>query len=101
MISCNNGKEGSLMSSEMVLSIADQCVMLILEVGGPILVLSLLVGLIVSIFQAATQIQEQTLAFIPKIVSVFFGLILFGPWMLTKMLTFTTDILNNLPNYIK
>ncbi|MFT8317125.1 MAG: flagellar biosynthesis protein FliQ [Sporolactobacillus sp.] len=89
------------MSSEMVLSIADQCVMLILEVGGPILVLSLLVGLIVSIFQAATQIQEQTLAFIPKIVSVFFGLILFGPWMLTKMLTFTTDILNNLPNYIK
>ncbi|CAM3071668.1 flagellar biosynthesis protein FliQ [Sporolactobacillus spathodeae] len=89
------------MSSEMILSLADQCVMLILEVGGPILIISLLVGLIVSIFQAATQIQEQTLAFIPKIVSVFFGLILFGPWMLTKMLSFTETILSNLPNYIK
>lgn len=89
------------LSSEMILSLADQCVMLILEVGGPILIISLLVGLIVSIFQAATQIQEQTLAFIPKIVSVFFGLILFGPWMLTKMLSFTETILSNLPNYIK
>lgn len=90
-----------ILSSEMILSLADQCVMLILEVGGPILIISLLVGLIVSIFQAATQIQEQTLAFIPKIVSVFFGLILFGPWMLTKMLSFTETILSNLPNYIK
>ncbi|MFT8362614.1 MAG: flagellar biosynthesis protein FliQ [Sporolactobacillus sp.] len=89
------------MSSEMILSLADQCVMLILEVGGPILIISLVIGLIVSIFQAATQIQEQTLAFIPKIVAVFFGMILFGPWMLTKMLAFTETIFSNLPNYIK
>lgn len=89
------------MSSEMVLSIADQSVMAILMVGGPLLVISLVVGLIVSIFQAATQIQEQTLAFIPKIVAVLFGLILFGPWMLSKMLTFTESIFANLPNFIR
>ncbi|MCO7125983.1 flagellar biosynthesis protein FliQ [Sporolactobacillus shoreicorticis] len=89
------------MSSEMILSIADQSVMAILMIGGPILVLSLVVGLIVSIFQAATQIQEQTLAFIPKIVSVLFGLILFGPWMLSKMLAFAQNIFANLPNFIR
>ncbi|GGL44032.1 flagellar biosynthesis protein FliQ [Sporolactobacillus putidus] len=89
------------MSSEMVLSIADQSVMVILMVGGPLLVLSLVIGLVVSIFQAATQIQEQTLAFIPKIASVLFGLILFGPWMLSKMLAFTENIFANLPNFIR
>ncbi|MCI1857903.1 MAG: flagellar biosynthesis protein FliQ [Sporolactobacillus sp.] len=89
------------MSSEMVLSIADQSVMVILMVAGPLMLISLIVGLIVSIFQAATQIQEQTLAFIPKIVAMLFGLILFGPWMLTKMLTFTQNIFANLPNYIR
>jgi flagellar biosynthetic protein FliQ len=85
----------------MVLSIADQSVMVILMVAGPLMLISLIVGLIVSIFQAATQIQEQTLAFIPKIVAMLFGLILFGPWMLTKMLTFTQNIFANLPNYIR
>ncbi|EST13061.1 flagellar biosynthesis protein FliQ [Sporolactobacillus laevolacticus] len=89
------------MSSEMILSIADQSVMAVLMVGGPILILSLVIGLIVSIFQAATQIQEQTLAFIPKIVAVLFGLILFGPWMLSKMLSFTENIFVNLPNFIR
>ncbi|MCO7174704.1 flagellar biosynthesis protein FliQ [Sporolactobacillus kofuensis] len=89
------------MSSEMILSIADQSVMAVLMVSGPLLVLSLVVGLIVSIFQAATQIQEQTLAFIPKIVAVLFGLILFGPWMLSKMLTFTENIFANLPHFIR
>jgi flagellar biosynthetic protein FliQ len=85
----------------MILSIADQSVMAILMIGGPILLLSLVVGLIISIIQAATQIQEQTLAFIPKIVAVLFGLILFGPWMLAKMLTFTENIFANLPNFIR
>lgn len=85
----------------MVLSLADQAVMVIIMVGGPLLIISLVVGLIVSIIQAATQIQEQTLAFIPKIVAVLFGLILFGPWMLSKMLAFTENIFVNLPNFIR
>jgi flagellar biosynthetic protein FliQ len=90
-----------LVSAETVLSIADQSVMVIIMVCGPLLLIALVVGLVISIFQAATQIQEQTLAFIPKILAVFFGLILFGPWMLSKMLTFTQNILSSLPNYIR
>ncbi|TGB00294.1 flagellar biosynthesis protein FliQ [Sporolactobacillus shoreae] len=89
------------MSAETVLSIADQSVMIVLMVGGPLLIVSLVVGLLVSIFQAATQIQEQTLAFIPKIVAVLFGLIFFGPWMLSRMLAFTQNIFANLPNFIR
>ena len=56
-----------------------------LLISGPLLLLALVVGLFVSIFQATTQIQEQTLAFIPKIVAVLVGLIFFGPWMLSHM----------------
>jgi flagellar biosynthetic protein FliQ len=85
----------------MVLSLAEQAVMTILYVCGPLMIIGLVVGLIVSIIQAATQIQEQTLAFIPKIVAMLFGLILFGPWMLSKMLTFTENLLANLPNFIR
>ncbi|MMZ68060.1 Flagellar biosynthetic protein FliQ [compost metagenome] len=57
-------------------------------------------GLIVSVFQATTQIQEQTLAFVPKIVAVLLALLMFGPWILTTLVDFTYGILNNLSNYI-
>jgi flagellar biosynthetic protein FliQ len=71
-----------------------------LLISGPLLLTALVVGLIISIFQATTQIQEQTLAFIPKIVAVLIALIVFGPWMLSNMVTYTQDIFNNLPKYI-
>ena len=58
---------------------------MVLLISGPLLALALIVGLIVSVFQATTQIQEQTLAFIPKIVAVFIGLVVFGPWMLSTL----------------
>ncbi len=64
------------------------------------LILGLVVGLIISIFQATTQIQEQTLAFVPKIVAVLLALLLFGPWIITKLVDFTTQILGNLHMYI-
>jgi len=64
------------------------------------LILALSVGLAVSIFQATTQIQEQTLAFIPKIVAVLVGIVFFGPWMLTKLVEFTTNIYENMHLYI-
>ncbi|MFD2616876.1 flagellar biosynthesis protein FliQ [Terrilactibacillus laevilacticus] len=89
------------MSSEMILSIADKGVYTVLMVCGPLLAISLIVGLVVSVIQATTQIQEQTLAFVPKIVAVLFGLIIFGPWMLSKMLTFTQNIFANLDQFIK
>lgn len=66
-------------SSEFVISMAEKAVYVTLMISGPLLAIALLVGLIVSIFQATTQIQEQTLAFIPKIVAVLLALIFFGP----------------------
>ncbi|MFD2044116.1 flagellar biosynthesis protein FliQ [Ornithinibacillus salinisoli] len=88
------------MSSEFVLSLAEKGIYTILLVTGPLLILALAVGLLVSIFQATTQIQEQTLAFIPKIVAVLVGLIFFGPWMLSKMVEFTADLLQNLNQFV-
>ncbi|EIT85096.1 flagellar biosynthesis protein FliQ [Fictibacillus macauensis ZFHKF-1] len=88
------------MNAEMVISIAEKGVYTTLMVAGPLLLLALVVGLLVSIFQATTQIQEQTLAFIPKIAAVLIALIFFGPWMLSEMVTFTYDIFNNLERFV-
>lgn len=88
------------MSADFVIRVAEQGVYAILIVSGPLLLLSLAVGLIISIFQATTQIQEQTLAFVPKIVAVLVGLVFFGPWMLTKMVSYASEIFNNLTKYI-
>jgi flagellar biosynthetic protein FliQ len=87
------------MNSEFVLSLAEKGIYTILLITGPLLILALAVGLLVSIFQATTQIQEQTLAFIPKIVAVLVGLVFFGPWMLTKMIAFTIDLYQNLNQF--
>jgi flagellar biosynthesis protein FliQ len=87
-------------SSEFVLNLAEKGIYTVLLVTGPLLILALAVGLLVSIFQATTQIQEQTLAFIPKIVAVLVGLVVFGPWMLTNMVEFTLDIFQNLNRFV-
>lgn len=84
------------MSAEYVISMAEKGVIAVLFISGPLLLIALVVGLAVSIFQATTQIQEQTLAFIPKIIAVFVALVFFGPWMLSYMLTFTENIFSNL-----
>ena len=88
------------MSQEMVIEIAERAIYIVLIVSGPLLLVALAVGLLVSIFQATTSIQEQTLAFVPKIVSVLIALILFGPWMLSFLTDYLHDILNNLIRYI-
>lgn len=88
------------MNSEFVLSLAEKGIYTILLVAGPLLILALSVGLLVSIFQATTQIQEQTLAFIPKIVAVLVGLVFFGPWMLNHMIEFTIDVYQNLNQFV-
>ncbi|ASF39477.1 MULTISPECIES: flagellar biosynthesis protein FliQ [Halobacillus] len=84
------------MNDQMVISFAKEGIYTVLMITGPLLILALAVGLLVSIFQATTQIQEQTLAFIPKIVAVMVGLIFFGPWMLTNMVEFAAGIFSNL-----
>ncbi len=88
------------MSSEFVLALAERGIYTILLITGPLLLLALGVGLLVSIFQATTQIQEQTLAFIPKIVAVLIGLIVFGPWMLNTIIEFAADIFQNLNRFV-
>ena len=88
------------MSQEFVITIAQKAIYTLFVVSGPLLVIALVIGLIVSIFQATTQIQEQTLAFIPKIVAVLVALIFFGPWMLTKLVEFTFSIFSNLNKFV-
>ncbi|MGE6258765.1 flagellar biosynthesis protein FliQ [Heyndrickxia sporothermodurans] len=88
------------MNSDMVISLAEKGIYTTLIVAGPLLLVALIVGLLVSIFQATTQIQEQTLAFIPKIVAVLVGLVIFGPWMLSHILSYAADIFSNLTRYV-
>jgi len=88
------------LGQEFVLNLAERGIMTILLVAGPILLLALAVGLLVSIFQATTQIQEQTLAFIPKIVAVLLGVVFFGSWMLTHIIEFTTILYENLHQFV-
>ena len=89
------------MTQEFVIGIARQAIELTLMISLPMLCVGLGVGLIVSIFQAATQIQEQTLSFIPKIVSMFVVLIIALPWIMDKLITYTTELFMNIPNYIR
>lgn len=78
---------------------AREAVGTVLLVGGPILGVSLLVGLLVSIFQAMTQIQEQTLSFIPKVVAVVAILLILGPWMLSVLTAYTSNLLTQLATF--
>ena len=89
------------MTPEFVVGFARQAIELTLMVSLPMLGVGLAVGLTVSIFQAATQIQEQTLSFIPKIVSMFLALLIAFPWIMNKLVTFTSEVFMNIPNYIR
>jgi flagellar biosynthetic protein FliQ len=89
------------MTPEFVVSFAKEAISLTILVAMPMLGLGLIVGLIISIFQATTSIQEMTLTFVPKILAVFFGLLFFAPWMMEKLITFTEKIINNIPVYIR
>ncbi|MBC8079434.1 MAG: flagellar biosynthesis protein FliQ [Gorillibacterium sp.] len=88
------------MSSEFIVKLASQAVFTILKASAPMMIIALVVGLIISIFQATTQIQEQTLAFVPKILAVLLSLLLFGPWILSTLIDFTYALLSNLHNNI-
>ncbi|NHN28369.1 flagellar biosynthesis protein FliQ [Paenibacillus agricola] len=88
------------MGSEFVIRLASEAVYTVLKASAPMLVLALVVGLAISIFQATTQIQEQTLAFVPKIVAVLLAFLVFGPWILTTLVDYTYNILNNLYKFV-
>ena len=89
------------MSGDLVIQLAQEALRVVLLVSAPMLGLGLMVGLMVSVFQATTSIQEQTLAFIPKIVAVFVAILIFGTWMLRIMVEYFTNTFVNLPLYIK
>ena len=89
------------MTPEFIVGFAKSAVEITLLLSLPMLGLGMMVGLIVSIFQAVTQIQEMTLTFVPKILAVLAGLLLFGPWMLNKLMAYTTGIFTNFPQYIR
>jgi flagellar biosynthesis protein FliQ len=88
------------MNTDVVISLATQAMNVAFKVAMPLLLAGLVVGLIVSVFQAVTQIQEQTLAFIPKIVAIAAVLVILGPWMLGQILTYTADLYNGIPGLV-
>lgn len=87
------------MTPDLALQLMRETLLTTLLIGAPILGLSMLVGLIISIVQVVTQIQEMSLTFIPKIVTVGLTLLAFGPWMLKKLLAFATSVIANAPGY--
>ena len=89
------------MSVEQVTDIMQEALFLVLKVAAPPLIVSLVIGLIVSIFQTVTSIQEQTLTFVPKVVGMFLTLMLVGHWMLNGMTTFMESLWNNFSIYIR
>ncbi len=89
-----------MITEGQVLDIARDAIYTIIMCSAPVLVISLVVGLVVSIIQTVTSIQEQTLTFVPKIIAVFLGLMLFGAWILNKMTGFMTELWSNFSVYL-
>ena len=88
------------MTPEIVMDIGRQAIEMTLLLSAPLLLAALLIGLVISVFQAATQINEQTLSFIPKLVGMFLVLILAGPWMLQLMVDYMRRLLESIPLFV-
>jgi flagellar biosynthesis protein FliQ len=88
------------MGQDTVISLATQAMTLAVKIAGPILLAGLIVGLLVSIFQAVTSIQEQSLSFIPKIVAVAALIVLLGPWMLDQLVIYTQNLFLSIPQML-
>lgn len=85
------------MTPDNVMSLGQQALMITLLLSAPLLLTALVIGLLVSIFQAATQINEMTLSFIPKLLGMFLALVVAGPWMLNLMLDYMRELFNGIP----
>lgn len=88
------------MNQDTVTGLATQAMMIALKVGGPILLAGLVIGLVVSLFQAVTQIQEQSLSFIPKVLGIAALMVLLGPWMLGQLVTYAQNLYLSIPSLI-
>jgi flagellar biosynthetic protein FliQ len=89
------------MSQALFIGLCQLAVYVFLMLGGPVLLISLVVGIAISIFQAVTQINEATMTFIPKVAAILLVLVLTGPWMLNTLLEYTSWILINIPNMLR
>lgn len=89
------------MTTDFVIGLGREAIEVTLLVSAPMLIAALVIGVLISLFQAMTQIQEFTLSFAPKIVAVFLVLILFSPWMLGVIMDFTSRLWGNIPTYIR
>lgn len=88
------------MSEQQIIDISRKALYLIIQCSAPIQIISLVVGLVISIFQTMTSIQEQTLTFVPKIIAVFIGVMLFGSWMLNNITSYMNELWSNFNMYI-
>ena len=88
------------MTQDTVVNLATQAMTLALEIAGPIRLLGLIIGLLVSIFQAVTSIQEQSLSFIPKVIGVAVLIVVLGPWMLDQLVTYAQNLYMSIPSLI-
>jgi flagellar biosynthetic protein FliQ len=88
------------MNDAVVVQVFQEAIYNILIMSAPMLLAALLVGLIISVFQATTQIQEQTLAFVPKLIAIFVVLMIAGPWLLSNIVEFTNKIFQMIPSFI-
>lgn len=89
------------MTQSMVMQLGQEAARMTLLMAGPILGVSLLVGLAISIFQAVTQINEMTLSFVPKLLAIFGLMFFIGPWLISQMTGFTSRLLQNLPSLVR
>ena len=88
------------MTPETIMSMGNQAIQVSLALGAPLLLVALVVGLVISIFQAATQINEATLSFIPKLLAVFATMVIAGPWMLNQMLDYIRTLFMSIPQLV-
>lgn len=89
------------MTEDLVLGLARDAIWTTVALSAPLLIASLLVGLVVSIFQAVTQINEATLTFIPKMLAIVAVLVILAPWMTQMLTSYTTDLFTSMPNYVR
>jgi flagellar biosynthesis protein FliQ len=88
------------MDTDVVISLATQAMSLALKISLPLLGVGLVVGVLISVIQAVTSIQEQTLSFIPKVLAMAVVLVIGGPWMLNQLLSYTTELWSSIPNMV-
>ena len=88
------------MSTGVIIDIAREVIWTVVKVTMPLLLVSLIIGLIISIFQTVTSIQEQTLTFVPKIIAIFLTLILLGSWMMNTMVEYTVQLWSSFSQYV-